>query len=61
MILVVLFGFLVQMPSSRGGLTMPHDSTYGVPDKVFIAFWIVLIVFTVRILWEFRHKVFKRK
>jgi hypothetical protein len=49
---------LLQFRSPKG---VPYDSTQGVPDYVFIIFWIILIAFGVRIAWEFRDKIFPKK
>jgi hypothetical protein len=40
---------------------MPYDSTQGIPDMVFIVIWILIIIFVLRIAWEFRDKIFKKK
>lgn len=48
----------------RGGgsrYSTPHDSTQGVPAYVFIGCWILIILFVLRIAWEFRNDIFKRK
>lgn len=45
---------LVQFRAPKGA---PYDSTQGVPDYVFIGFWIFLIILVLRISWEFRDKL----
>jgi hypothetical protein len=49
------------MNHSRGYYSAPYDSTQGVPDVVFIIFWIIILLFAIRLAWEFRDKIFKRK
>jgi hypothetical protein len=49
------------MNHSRGYYGVPHDSTQGVPDFVFIIVWLVIIAFALRMAWEFRHQIFKKK
>lgn len=46
---------------SRSGFAAPYDSTQGVPDAVFIVFWIIILLFALRIAWEFRDKIFRKK
>ena len=46
---------------SRGVETMPYDSTQGIPDAVFIGVLIVILIFVLRLGWEFRDKIFKKK
>jgi hypothetical protein len=46
---------------SRGYYTMPYDSTQGVPNYVFILFWILIILFFIRLGWEYRDVIFKKK
>ena len=36
----------------------PHDSTIGVPNFVFIFIWILIILFFIRLAWEYRDKIF---
>lgn len=36
----------------------PHDSTIGVPNFVFMFIWIVIILFFIRLAWEYRDKIF---
>jgi hypothetical protein len=52
--------FLSFVVLQKGRYTMPHDSTTGVPHSVFIGFWIVILLFSIRIAWEFRDKIFIR-
>ena len=42
----------------RGSYLVPHDSTIGVPNFVFIGTWILIILFLVRLAWEYRDKIF---
>lgn len=44
----------------RGRYATPYDSTQGVPDLVFILFWIVIIAFGIRLGWEYRDKIFPK-
>ena len=46
---------------SRGYYTMPYDSTMGVPSFVFIITWIFILLFLVRLAWEYRDKIFVKK
>lgn len=46
---------------SRGSYTVPYDSTQGIPDGVFIGIWIIILIFALRVAWEFRDKIFKRR
>ena len=46
---------------SKGSYTTPYDSTQGIPDGVFIGVWIVILIFGLRLGWEFRDKIFKKK
>jgi hypothetical protein len=48
----------------RGGTSKygaPYDSTQGVPNYVFIGFWIIIILFFIRLAWEYRDVIFKKK
>lgn len=45
----------------RGYYGVPYDSTQGVPNYVFIGFWIIIILFFVRLGWEYRDEIFKKK
>jgi len=47
----------------RGGghYGAPYDSTQGVPNYVFIGFWIIIILFFIRLAWEYRDEIFRRK
>src|SRR5690349_9432598 len=42
---------------SRLYYATPHDSTIGVPDFVFIFIWILIILFFIRLVWEYRDKI----
>jgi len=44
-----------------GGYAVPYDSTQGVPNYVFIGFWIIIILFLIRLGWEYRDEIFKKK
>jgi hypothetical protein len=46
---------------SKGSYTTPYDSSQGIPDGVFIGVWIVILIFGLRLGWEFRDKIFKKK
>lgn len=46
---------------SRSYYTTPHDSTQGVPDYVFIGLWIIIMLFLLRLAWEYRNEIFKKK
>jgi hypothetical protein len=46
---------------SRSYYTAPYDSTQGVPSYVFIGFWIIIILFFIRLGWEYRNEIFKKK
>ncbi|MBT1695998.1 hypothetical protein KK083_03860 [Fulvivirgaceae bacterium PWU4] len=39
----------------------PYDSTQGLPDWLFIGVWIVILLFGLRLAWEYRDKIFKKK
>jgi hypothetical protein len=68
---VFLFGYLgleqlslhgeAQFNRGRGYYTTPYDSTQGVPNFVFIGFWIIIILFLMRLGWEYRDEIFKKK
>jgi hypothetical protein len=45
----------------RGYYGTPYDSTQGVPSGVFIGFWIIIILFLIRLGWEYRDEIFKKK
>jgi hypothetical protein len=45
----------------RGYYGTPYDSTQGLPNYVFIGFWIIIILFLIRLGWEFRNEIFKKK
>jgi hypothetical protein len=46
---------------SRGYYGTPYDSTQGVPAYVFVGFWIIIILFFIRLGWEYRDELFKKK
>jgi hypothetical protein len=46
---------------SKSSYTLPYDSTQGIPDGVFIGIWIVILIFGLRLAWEFRDRIFKKK
>jgi hypothetical protein len=50
-----------QLNHSRGYYTVPYDSTQGVPGFVFIGFWIIIILFFIRLGWEYRDEIFKKR
>jgi hypothetical protein len=52
-----------QARSYRGGTeySVPYDSTNGVPGYVFLGIWILILVFTARLAWEYRDKIFPKK
>jgi hypothetical protein len=68
---VFLFGYLesgtisiygeAQFNHSRSYYGKSYDSTQGVPSYVFIGFWIIIILFLLRLGWEFRDEIFKKK
>ena len=68
---VFLFGYLGLEPLSlhgesqfnrgRGYYSTPYDSTQGVPNYVFVGFWIIIILFLIRLGWEYRDEIFKKK
>lgn len=43
---------------SKGYYGKPHDSTLGVPNFVFIGIWLLILIFFLRLTWEFRDKIF---
>lgn len=45
---------------SNGEYTTPYDSTQGMPSIVFIGFWVIIILFGIRLAWEYRDKIFPR-
>jgi hypothetical protein len=68
---VFLLGYIGSAPMSlhgdaqfnhgRGYYTTPYDSTKGVPNYVFIGFWIIILLFFLRLGWEYRDEIFKKK
>lgn len=43
-----------------GGKTAPYDSTQGVPGIVFVGFWVIILLFFIRLGWEYRDKIFPK-
>jgi hypothetical protein len=68
---VFLFSYLGVNPISvhgeadfnrgRAYYSTPYDSTQGVPNYVFIFVWIIIILFLIRLAWEYRDEIFKKK
>lgn len=50
-----------QLNRGRGNYSTPYDSTQGVPNYVFVGFWIIIILFFIRLGWEYRDEIFKKK
>jgi hypothetical protein len=50
-----------QFNHGRGYYTKPYDSTQGVPNYFFVGFWIIIILFFIRLGWEYRNEIFKKK
>lgn len=50
-----------QFNHGRGHYGMSYDSTQGVPNYVFVGFWIIIILFFIRLGWEYRDELFKKK
>ena len=50
-----------QLNHSRSYYTTPYDSTQGVPNYVFMGFWLIIILFFIRLGWEYRDEIFKKK
>jgi hypothetical protein len=46
---------------SRSYYGTPYDSTQGVPNYVFIGFWVIIIIFLLRLGYEYRDEIFKKK
>ncbi|HEY0655145.1 MAG TPA: hypothetical protein VGD65_18550 [Chryseosolibacter sp.] len=51
------YSLLLQYRSPKGA---PYDSTQGVPDYVFIIFWVILLAFGIRVAWEFRDSLLSK-
>lgn len=49
-----------QLNHGRGYYSTPYDSTQGVPNYVFAGFWIIIILFFIRLGWEYRDEIFKK-
>ena len=45
---------------SGGRYGMPPDGTRVVPNGVGIGIWIIILLFCIRLAWEFRDKIFKK-
>lgn len=52
---------LLQIRGGSSKYSTPYDSTQGVPNYVFMIFWLIIILFALRLAWEFRDKIFKPK
>jgi hypothetical protein len=52
---------ILQVGAGRSKYAVPYDSTVGVPSYVFIGFWIVIILFLLRLAYEYRDKIFVKK
>lgn len=50
-----------QFNHSRGYYGTPYDSTQGVPGYVFAGVWFIIILFFIRLGWEYRDKIFKKR
>lgn len=50
-----------QFNHGRVYYSTPYDSTQGVPNYVFVGSWIIIILFLVRLGWEYRDEIFKKK
>ena len=60
--MLLKFSLLLQAESRvGGGYTVPYDSTQGVPGIVFLLFWVIIILFFIRLGWEYRDKLFPKK
>jgi hypothetical protein len=44
-----------------GKYSAPYDSTQGVPSFIFLGFWVVIILFGLRLAYEYRDKIFVKK
>lgn len=57
-----VFNILLQVgrTGGRGKYTVPYDSTQGVPGIVFLIFWIIILLFGIRLAWEYRDKIFPK-
>jgi hypothetical protein len=59
---MAMISLSLQNPNhSRAYYTKPYDSTQGVPAIVFIGFWVIILVFGLRLAWEYRDKIFLKK
>lgn len=45
---------------SGGEYSTPYDSTQGIPSIVFIAIWVIILLFCIRLAWEYRDKIFPK-
>jgi hypothetical protein len=50
-----------QLNHSRSYYATPYDSTQSVPNYVFMGFLIIIILFLIRLGWEYRDVIFKKK
>ncbi|HEY0740962.1 MAG TPA: hypothetical protein VGD40_05840 [Chryseosolibacter sp.] len=57
-----LYFTLLQVRGWRSGgeYSTPYDSTQGVPSIVFIGFWVLILLFGIRLAWEYRDKIFPK-
>jgi hypothetical protein len=59
--MMLLFSLSPILAQSLSTFARPYDSTLGVPDGVFIAAWVLILLFLARLAWEFRDKLFGMK
>lgn len=45
----------------RGYYSTPYDSTQGIPNSVGVIVWIFIFLFLMRLAWEFRDEIFKKR
>jgi len=50
-----------QFNHGRSYYGTPYDSTQGLPNYFFIGIWILIILFFIRLAWEYRDEIFKKK
>lgn len=60
--MLFLLNVLLQAGRHSGGskYSTPYDSTQGVPGFVFVGFWIIILLFGIRLAWEYRDKIFPK-